>query len=118
MGCPESERHDLGLLALALLLRAGGANVVYLGADVPTSDIIEAVESLKPDAVCLSATSAEGLASLVRATRTILSKHAPQLFIGGPAVSASGTAAAGVILPSSLASAVTAILERVGQQEG
>ena len=117
MACPESERHDLGLLALALLLRAGGANVIYLGADVPTSDIIEAVDSQKPDAVCLSATSAEGLASLVRATRTILAKHPPQLFIGGPAVSASGTAAAGVILPSSLSSAVTAILERKGQQE-
>jgi methanogenic corrinoid protein MtbC1 len=117
MACPESERHDLGLLALALLLRSSGANVIYLGADVPTSDIIEAVELLKPDAVCLSATSAEGLASLVRATRTILSKRLPQLFIGGPAISTTGTAAAGVILPSSLELAATAILERTSQQQ-
>lgn len=113
MACPESERHDLGLLALALLLRAAGANVIYLGADVPTSDIIDACGSLKPDAVCLSATSGEGLASLVRATRTILSRRSLHLFIGGPAVSPSGTLAAGVILPSSIASAVPAMLERL-----
>jgi methanogenic corrinoid protein MtbC1 len=113
MACPESEQHELGLLALAFLLRHAGLNLVYLGADVPTSDLIEACESLEPDAICLSATSSEGLASLVRATRTILARRACRIFIGGPAVSPSGTPAAGVILPWTLAAAVPAIVERL-----
>jgi DNA-binding transcriptional MerR regulator/methylmalonyl-CoA mutase cobalamin-binding subunit len=116
MACPESERHDLGLLALAVVLRAAGANIIYLGADVPTTDIIDASEFLKPDAVCLSATSGEGLASLVRASRTILSRRSLHLFIGGPAVSPSGTLAAGVILPPSIAFAVPVILERLANE--
>lgn len=113
MACPESERHDLGLLALALLLRFAGANIVYLGADVPTSDIIDACGAVQPDGVCLAATSGEGLASLVRASRTILSRRSLHLFLGGPAVTRSGTLAAGIILPSSLAAAVPAVLERL-----
>jgi DNA-binding transcriptional MerR regulator/methylmalonyl-CoA mutase cobalamin-binding subunit len=113
MACPESERHELGLLALAFLLRSAAANVVYLGADVPTGDIVNACESLDPDAVCLSATSAEGLASLARATRIILSRRPVRLFVGGPAVSPTGTLAAGIVLPPTLELATAAILERL-----
>ena len=41
LACPEDERHDLGLLGLFLLLRERGVHAVYLGADVPVSDLGE-----------------------------------------------------------------------------
>jgi DNA-binding transcriptional MerR regulator len=116
LACPEGERHDLGLMALWLLLRTGGANVVYLGADVPTADLIEVDAALHPDVTCLAATSATGLASLVRASRTLLASRPAHLFIGGPAVSLSGQVAAGIPLPASMAEATGLILERLERE--
>ena len=113
LACPEGERHDLGLMALWLLLRKEGANVVYLGADVPTVDLLEVDAALRPDAICLSATGATGLASLVRATRIILASRSVHLFIGGPAVSLTGVVAMGIKLPVSVAEAARLIFERL-----
>jgi DNA-binding transcriptional MerR regulator/methylmalonyl-CoA mutase cobalamin-binding subunit len=113
LACPEGERHDLGLLGLGLLLRSDGVNVVYLGPDVPTADIIEAQAALDADGICLSATSAGGLASLVRASRTIIGRRAVHLFVGGPALGPSGSPAAGVHLPASIGAAAKAIHDRL-----
>ena len=110
MACPEDERHDLGLSALNLLLRTEGLRTVYLGADVPTGDLFSACDSISPDAICLSATSAIGMASLVRASRAIVGSRRVRLFFGGPAMSASGTEAAGIKLPESIADAADAIV--------
>lgn len=107
--CPEDERHDLGIKALAMLTRARGVRTVYLGADVPTQDLVTAYQATRADALCLSATTAIGLASLVRASRTIVATHGLRLFIGGPATSFSGAEAAGIRLPASMANAVNAI---------
>lgn len=109
LACPEDERHDIGLSALNLALRMAGLRTVYLGADVPTADLMSAYEATNPDAVCLSATSAIGLASLIRASRTILAARRIRLFIGGPAMSASGVEAAGVRLPPSIHEAAEAL---------
>ncbi len=111
LACPESERHDLGLMALALVLRQAHVNVVYLGGDVPTSDLIAAYDELRPHAVCLSTTSANGLASLVRASRTLVAARPVRLYVGGPAVNGTGPMAAGLPLPESLASASRLIVE-------
>ena len=40
LACAPGERHDLGLLMLAILLRADGWQVAYLGADTPVADAI------------------------------------------------------------------------------
>lgn len=61
VACPEDERHDLGALALALLLRRSGLRVAYLGADVPTATLVEATRSTRFDALCLSITAASSL---------------------------------------------------------
>ena len=111
LACPEDERHDLGLSALNLLLRSQGLRTVYLGADVPTGDLFSAVDSISPDAICLSATSAIGMASLVRASRAIVSSRRIRVFFGGPAMSASGTEAAGIKLPESIAAAAETLVK-------
>jgi MerR family transcriptional regulator, light-induced transcriptional regulator len=109
LACPEGERHDVGLLGLCLLLRAEGVNTVFLGAEVPTPDLLEARMLLEPDAICLSATSANGLASLVRASRTLVARRGVRLFVGGPAVSPEGVMAAGTRLPPSVSEAAGVI---------
>ena len=110
VAAPESERHDLGITALPLLLRLAGLRVVYLGADVPATDLLEVLTTIEPDAVCISATSASGLASLVRTSRTLIARRGVRLFVGGPAVSSSGAEAAGVRLPNSIEAAARTIV--------
>jgi methanogenic corrinoid protein MtbC1 len=104
LACAEDERHDVGLLALSLLLRQRGARVVYLGADVPLSDLARAVAELRPDAVCLSVTLPVNLTSARRAMRALVSMHGSvRLFAGGPALeSGTGNDIPAVLLPRSL----------------
>ncbi len=112
LACPEDERHELGLLAMALLLNMRGLRVFYLGADVPASDLLFAIGKTKPSAVCLSATTASGLASLGRTARSLVSNRAPvRLFVGGPAFGRGDNddAIPGVRLPHSLRTAANAI---------
>ena len=44
LACPAEEEYDLGLSALALLLRREGCRVVDIGADTPMSTLADAVE--------------------------------------------------------------------------
>lgn len=46
-------RHELGVLAFAVLLRRAGLDVTYLGGDVPSDSWVVAVATLDPDAVVL-----------------------------------------------------------------
>jgi methanogenic corrinoid protein MtbC1 len=110
LACPEDERHDLGILALDLLLKVQGIRTVYLGPDVPAQDLVTAFENTHASAICLAATTAIGLASLVRASRTLVATHHLRLFIGGPATSSSGVEAAGIRLPASMGSAAEVIV--------
>ena len=45
LATPAGERHELGLLCAAVLAAARGLNVVYLGPDLPGSDIAHAAMS-------------------------------------------------------------------------
>lgn len=46
---PENEHHELGLLYLQYLLKSRGVKTIYLGANVPLSDLEFVVELKKPD---------------------------------------------------------------------
>jgi len=48
---PEGEHHELGLLYAYYLLKSKGVQVVYLGANVPLTDLDYIVETKKPDYV-------------------------------------------------------------------
>jgi DNA-binding transcriptional MerR regulator/methylmalonyl-CoA mutase cobalamin-binding subunit len=89
LACAEGDRHDLGLLAVCLLLRLRGLRVTYLGADVPAHDLVEAAQRTRSEALCLSATTASALGSLGRTARGIVSSRLSiRLFVGGPALDA------------------------------
>jgi methanogenic corrinoid protein MtbC1 len=59
LACVPEERHECGLLALAVLLHAEGWQVVYLGADTPLENAFELAAALDADAIGLSATLEE-----------------------------------------------------------
>ncbi len=114
LACPEAERHDLGLLAMALLLSERGVRVFYLGAEVPAQDLLLAIEKTGVPAACLSATTASGLASLGRTARAVVEKRAVRrLFVGGPAFSRGNgdDAVPGIRLPRTLDAAAAMIAE-------
>lgn len=54
--CVEGERHELGLRMVHGLLRMEGYRMRYLGPDVATRFLLDAIEDSHPDAVLLTAT--------------------------------------------------------------
>jgi methanogenic corrinoid protein MtbC1 len=59
LACAPGERHEIGLLMLAVLLRADGWQVLYLGADCPVDETIELADRVGASAVCFSASKHE-----------------------------------------------------------
>ena len=69
--CLEGELHEVGLLLTCLFLSRRGFHIVYLGANLPLSDLIETTERLKPPIVLLSASTSESAQRLAKATRLL-----------------------------------------------
>ena len=65
------EMHELGLLIVSLVLSRSGYRVIYLGANLPGSELVEAVRSVRPEAVVLSAPCPPAVSTL-RETITAL----------------------------------------------
>ncbi len=76
--CPANEWHAFTTLLMALFVRRRGFNVVYLGANVPSTHLAETVKSVKADMVVLAsqqlitAASLQESAKLVSAQGTIV----------------------------------------------
>jgi DNA-binding transcriptional MerR regulator len=88
LACPEDERHDLGLLALRLLLAARGVRVLYLGQDLPRDALLSAVRDARPAAVCLAATVPASAPALRHAAQALAATSpGTLLFVGGPGLS-------------------------------
>lgn len=62
LACPSGERHDLGLIAFGLALRAHGWRITLLGHDTPASTIGRTAATLGPRAVVLAAVVPERFA--------------------------------------------------------
>jgi len=86
--CPAGEEHDVGLLMLAILLSRRGWHVVYLGANVPTEDLITATRTIRPDLVCLSVTTADAAREAVAVAQALHAAldQSPPVVVGGYAV--------------------------------
>jgi DNA-binding transcriptional MerR regulator len=64
LACPPGEEHDLGLLALGVVLHDRGWRVAYLGPDTPMGTLADAAARLKADCVVLAALSRERLSAV------------------------------------------------------
>jgi DNA-binding transcriptional MerR regulator len=114
--CPEGEHNDLRLLGLGLLLQRRDVPVIYLGASLPCSALIDAVDVTKPRALCLFGSSEEGLAGLHRAVRCLVGRRsAVTVFIGGTAATRENGSAEmpGILLPPNLDEAVERIAAKL-----
>ncbi len=69
--CVEGELHEVGLLLTCLFLSRRGFQVVYLGANLPLSDLVDAVRRIRPPLVLLSASTAGNAEQLVETTREL-----------------------------------------------
>lgn len=87
LACGPGEFHDLGLLMLAVALRADGWRVEYLGADTPAETAIEFAEQIDATMLCFSAARSESLESLRASLGDPARKSTVPIVIGGAASS-------------------------------
>jgi methanogenic corrinoid protein MtbC1 len=86
-GSAPSEWHDVGILLVSMALRRHGWRVIYLGQNVPSDHLLREMRKLKPDMVCLSASTRDSaqLIDDVYAQMSELPEPRPQLVLGGRA---------------------------------
>ena len=60
LGAAPGEQHEIGALIMSLFLRRRGLRVIYLGADVSLDAVLEISSRLRPDLICLSASTPAG----------------------------------------------------------
>jgi DNA-binding transcriptional MerR regulator len=82
LACPTEEWHTFSLVVLNLLLRRKGYHVVFLGANVPSVHLIEAVENIHPDLVVLASQQLTSASNLQK-TAQVLSRNHTQAAYGG-----------------------------------
>jgi DNA-binding transcriptional MerR regulator len=75
IACPAEEWHTFTAVMLNLLLRRKGYHVVFLGANVPTDHLDEAVDSIKPDLVILASQHLPSASNLQKAARIVSRKN-------------------------------------------
>jgi len=94
LACAPGERHEIGLLMLAVLLRADGWQVAYLGADVPVADAVGLAARVEADALCFSATLDDTAAALEHALRLASGLGSTTVLVGGRATDGNDAAVA------------------------
>ncbi len=65
LATPAGERHEIGLLMVALVALDAGADVVYLGVDLPAADVVAAATRTRARVVGLSLVAAENRARAI-----------------------------------------------------
>ena len=84
----EGEQHVLGLRMAADVLEDAGFETIYLGADVPIGALLQALDSLAPDLLALSATMPELSLVLDQTVAAVRRSHPRlRLLVGGQAAS-------------------------------
>jgi MerR family transcriptional regulator, light-induced transcriptional regulator len=75
VACPPHEVHVIGPMLVTLFLRHQGWNVVYLGADVPVTNLERALDSTKAKLIILNATMLYTAASLFEVGKFLRSRN-------------------------------------------
>ncbi len=84
---PSGDRHELGLLGAAMLAASAGADVFYVGPDLPASETVGAVTAARANVLVLGLTLRSRTAGMLSELRT-LARQLPasvELWAGGPA---------------------------------
>lgn len=83
MACLPGERHETGLLMLALSLNESGLHPVVLGADMPLADLVQVAEKVGCDAVVLSGVVEPDVRVIEEQLPKLVSSVDVPVFVGG-----------------------------------
>jgi MerR family transcriptional regulator, light-induced transcriptional regulator len=83
LACGPGERHEIGLLMLAVMLRSDGWQVAYLGADTPCAAAVALADELNASALCFSAASKERAHALDQALTAAGPRKSLTVVVGG-----------------------------------
>jgi methanogenic corrinoid protein MtbC1 len=83
LACAPGERHEIGLLMLAVMLRSDGWQVAYLGADTPFADAVGLADRLDATALCFSAASKKCASAIERELATTPPPDSLAVLVGG-----------------------------------
>jgi DNA-binding transcriptional MerR regulator/methylmalonyl-CoA mutase cobalamin-binding subunit len=83
VACPPGEEHSFSTLLITFLLRRVGWDVIYLGANVPLSELDSTIESARPKLVIVVAQSLPAAASLAEMSNYLSDLGALVAFGGG-----------------------------------
>ncbi len=75
IGCPSGENHEFSPLLVALLLRYRGWPVIYLGTNVPISQLDSTITSSRPDLVIFTAQQLQTAANLYEVARFLAAEN-------------------------------------------
>lgn len=89
-GSAPSDWHDVGILMVSLALRRHGWRVIYLGQNVPADHLGREISRLRPNMVCLSASTLDSVQALAEVYEAVLRlpEPRPRLVFGGRAFNA------------------------------
>ena len=108
LACAPGERHELGLLLLAVTLRADGWDVVYLGPDMPVAESLALARESGATLLCFSVGTSEAADALEAGLGGQEQPAGVELLVGGYAASSQ---LAGRIGARHLAGDPTAVVE-------
>jgi len=94
--CVEGNQHAVGLRMVSDGFELKGWEVIFLGPNVPTRDLIEHVKQSNPELVCLSVSMPDHLAvakEVISGVRVAMGEKTPALMLGGLAINAFTTLA-------------------------
>jgi methanogenic corrinoid protein MtbC1 len=97
LACAPGELHEIGLLMLAVLLRADGWRVEYLGASTPVEQALAFARSVDASLVCFSASREDTANDLLKGLARRDASDGLVVAIGGRAVTEDAAASVGVI---------------------
>ena len=86
LACAPGEQHDIGLLMLAVMLRADGWRVELLGVDTPIDTTIAFADRIGATILCISATLSESVDLLRLALAPDNPRPRAALVVGGAAI--------------------------------
>jgi len=83
----QGDRHDIGVRAVADMLEVSGRRAISLGADVPVTDLAQAVRDFEPDVLVLAASLSVHLRRVresIEAVRAVQDAASLPILVGGP----------------------------------
>lgn len=112
LACAPGERHELGLLMLAALMRADGWEVTFLGPDTPVADAVRLAADAAARLLCFSIGTADAAQALAAGLAQLDGQRpaALEIVVGGRASSSLLAARIGALhLPGGLTAIVRSL---------